>query len=232
MQRAPSWMIAAATTAILSAMPVATAGAQVPSVPLEFSVGGHVGASLFTEFIEQNVGNRERELNAQTAPTFGGSISLSRGPLTDVRLSGDWTHTDIEFEDDTGDDSDDLDEEELAQVNLFLAQLAIVRYVLTPDQPIAPFLTLGFNVAFWMLDEEAGGAVGAEDETQIRYGATAGVGARFRVDPRIGVRIEIDRVVVGNPFDGDNAFRVGGDTFDEPSVVGVTRFIGGLSYTL
>jgi hypothetical protein len=48
----------------------------------------------------------------------------------------------------------------------------------------------------------------------------------------MGLRIEIDRATVGNPFDGDSAYRVAGDTFDEPSTVGILRLMGGLSYTL
>lgn len=236
MNRVPSWMVAGAAIAILSASSAASAGAiqQQPgrNIPFEFKIGGHAGATLFTEFLEQSVGDRERELNAQMAPTFGASISVGRGPLTEARLSLDWTGTDIEFEDDTGDDGDELDDDGLADLNLALAQLAVVRYFLTPDYPVAPFATLGVNLAFWMLDEEPGGAVGADDETQIRYGATAGVGARFKVDPRFHIKLEIDRVVIGNPFDGNNAFRVGGDSFDEPAVVGTTRYIAGLFYTL
>ena len=55
-----------------------------------------------------------------------------------------------------------------------------------------------------------------------------------RVDPyrNFSFKVEIDRATVGNPFDGKSAFRVGGDTFDEPSTVGITRLMGGLTYTL
>jgi len=236
MNGAWSWRAAIAIATVLSATS-APVLAQQPG-PLEITIGAHGGGSIFTEFIEQRVAGDEvpvggeRELVAQTSAMIGGSISFSRWPMTEVRVGADWVGTEIDFQDDSGIESEALDEEALADLNLVLGQLSIVRYVMPKDAPIAPYLTLGVNVAVWALDEAAGGALGAIEETQVRYGATAGVGARFAVSPQMGLRIEIDRATVGNPFDGESAFRVGGDTFDEPSTVGILRLVGGLSYTI
>lgn len=226
-----TWMLTFAIAA-LSVTPAAARGQQLP---LEVTIGAHGGGSIFTEFLEQRVSvpvGGEREIVAQTAAMIGGSISFSRWPMTEVRIGADWVGTEIDARDDSGIESDALDEDALADLNVVLGQLSIVRYVMPKDAPIAPYLTLGMNVAVWALDEAVGGDLGAIEETQVRYGATAGVGARFAIGPQAGLRIEIDRATVGNPFDGESAFRVGGDTFDEPSTVGILRLVGGLTYTL
>jgi hypothetical protein len=229
MSRAWLWIISGAVAMVVSAILAAPGHAQKP---IEYTIGVHGGGAIFTEFLEQRADGGERELVAKTSPVIGGSISLSRWVLSEGRLSVDWTGTEIEFRDDTGDGSDELDEDGLADLNLVVAQLAVVQYVITPDHTFVPYITLGFNVAFWALDEIAGGVVGAEDETQVRYGATAGVGGRFAINPRTHLRVEIDRTTLGNPFDGESAFRIGGDTFDEPSVVGVLRLMAGVTYKL
>ncbi|HET9331978.1 MAG TPA: hypothetical protein VFQ21_00165 [Gemmatimonadota bacterium] len=229
MSRARSWIVPGAVSAVLW---VAAAAPMLAQGPMEYSLGGHGGLTLFTEFLEQRADGGERELMANPALSLGGSFSFTRWPLSEIRLGADWTGTDIEFQDDSGDESDELDEEGLADLNLVLLQLAVVRYLVPRDQPIAPYFTLGFDVAVWMLDENAGGEVGAVEETQLRYGATAGFGMLFAVADRVGLKVEVDRATVGNPFDGESAFRVGGDTFDEPSTVGLTRLLAGLTYTL
>ncbi|HET6360555.1 MAG TPA: outer membrane beta-barrel protein [Gemmatimonadota bacterium] len=228
MGRARSWLAIGAVALVVSAMSAAPGHAQRP---LEVTVGAHVGGSIFTEFLEQRANGGERELVAKTSPTIGGSISLSKWDFSEVRLSADWSGTEIEFQDDSGDDSDDLDEEGLADVNLVLAQLAIVRHIMPRDATISPYLLLGVNLGMWALDEDAGGEIGAEEETQVRFGATTGIGMRFAASPRMGFKVEIDRSTVGNPFDGKSAFRIGGDTFDEPSTLGVLRLLAGLAYT-
>jgi hypothetical protein len=229
MSRGWSWIVPGALALVVSATSAAPSRAQRP---FELTIGAHGGGSIFSEFLEQRAGDGERELVAKTAPMIGGSIALTRWDFSEIRLSADWTGTEIEFQDDSGDDSDELDEEGLADVNLVLAQLAIVRHIVARDAPVSPYLLLGLNVGFWALDEQAGGEIGAEEETQMRLGATTGIGARFAVGDNVGLRIEVDRSTIGNPFDGESAFRVGGDTFDEPSTLGVLRLIGGLSYTL
>ena len=229
MNRPVTWRLAIGVAAVLSVTPASASGQQLP---LEITIGAHGGGSIFTEFLEQRVDGGEREIVAQTAAMIGGSISFSSWPMTEVRVGADWAGTEIEARDDSGIESDALDVDALADLNVVLGQLSIVRYVMPKDAPIAPYLTLGVNVAVWALDEAAGGDLGAIEETQIRYGATAGVGARFAVGPQVGLRIEIDRSTVGNPFDGESAFRVSGDTFDEPATVGILRLVGGLTYTL
>ncbi|HEY7472268.1 MAG TPA: outer membrane beta-barrel protein [Gemmatimonadota bacterium] len=228
MNRAWSWIVPVTVALVVSATSAVPGRAQRP---FEFTIGAHGGGSIFSEFLEQRAGDGERELVAKTAPMIGGSIALTRWDFSEIRLSADWTGTEIEFQDDSGDDSDALDEEGLADVNLVLAQLAVVRHIVARDAPVSPYLLLGVNVGIWALDENPGGEIGAEEETQVRFGATTGIGARFAVADKVGLRIEIDRATVGNPFDGKSAFRVGGDTFDEPSTLGVLRLIGGLSYT-
>jgi hypothetical protein len=229
MSRAGSWIVSGAVAAVVWAAGAAPGLAQGPT---EFTFGAHGGGTIFTEFLEQRADGGERELVAKSALTVGGSVSVSRWELSEVRVSADWTGTEIEYQDDTGDESDALDEEGLADLNVVMLQLAVVRHVVARDAPVSPYLTLGFDVAIWALDEVAGGEVGATEETQVRYGATAGIGARFAVAPRVGLKVEIDRATVGNPFDGESAFRTGGDTFDEPSTVGALRLVGGLTYTL
>lgn len=235
MKRPWIWKLAIAIAAILSVTPAPARGQQLP---LEVTIGAHGGGTIFTEFLEQRISGDEvpvggeREIVAQTAAMIGGSISFSRWQMTEVRIGADWAGTEIEARDDSGIESDALDQDALADLNVVLGQLSIVRYVMPKDAPVAPYLTLGVNVAVWALDEATGGDLGAIEETQVRYGATAGVGARFAIGQQAGLRIEIDRATVGNPFDGESAFRVSGDTFDEPSTVGMLRLVGGLTYTL
>ena len=228
MSRGWSWIVSGAVTLVVSAASVGPAHAQRP---LEVTVGAHAGGSIFTEFLEQRADGGERELVAKTSPTIGGSISLSKWDFSEVRISADWSGTEIEFQDDSGDDSDDLDEEGLADVNFVLAQLAIVRHIVPRDARVSPYLLLGVNLGMWALDEEPGGDIGAEEETQVRFGASTGLGVRFAASPRMGFKVEIDRSTIGNPFDGKSAYRVGGDTFDEPSTLGVLRLMAGLVYT-
>lgn len=228
MSRACSWIVTGAVALVVSATSAAPGHAQRP---FEFTIGAHGGGSIFTEFLEQRANGGERELVAKSSPTIGGSVALTRWDYSEVRVSVDWTGTEIEFQDDTGDDSDELDEEGLADLNFVFAQLAVVRHLIARDAPVSPYLLLGVDVGVWALDENAGGEIGADEETQVRFGATTGVGARFAVAPQIGLKIEIDRATIGNPFDGESAFLVGGDTFDEPSTVGVMRLLAGLSYT-
>ena len=232
MSRAWSWIVAGMVALIVSATSAAPGRAQQPLPPLQITFGAHGGGAIFTEFLEQRADGGQRELVAKSSPVIGGSISFSRWEASDIRVSADWTGTEIEYQDDSGVDSDELDEEGLADLNLVVAQLAVVRHLVPRDARVSPFITLGVNVAVWALDEQAGGEVGALEETQVRFGATTGIGARFALSPRMGLKVEIDRATVGNPFDGKNAFRVGGDTFDEPSTVGILRLMGGLSYTL
>ena len=228
MSRAWSWIVTAAVALFVSATSAAPGHAQRP---LEVTVGAHVGGSIFSEFVEQRVGGGERELVAKTSPTIGGSIALSKWDFSEVRLSADWSGTEIEFQDDSGIDSDALDEEGLADMHMVLAQLAIVRHIMPRDAAVSPYLLLGVNLGMWALDEEAGGEIGAEEETQVRYGATTGIGMRFAASPRMGFKVEIDRSTLGNPFDGESAWIVAGDTFDEPSSLNVLRLLAGLSYT-
>jgi len=213
------------------ALVVSAASTAHAQRPLEVTVGAYAGGSIFTEFLEQRADGGERELVAKTSPTIGGSIALSKWDFSEVRLSADWSGTEIEFQDDSGDDSDALDEEGLADVNLVLAQLAMVRHIMPRDATISPYLLLGVNLGMWALDEDAGGEIGAEEETQVRFGASTGIGMRVAASPRMGFKIEIDRSTIGNPFDGKSAYRVGGDTFDEPSTLGVLRLLAGLAYT-
>ncbi len=228
MSRAWSWIVTGAVALFVAATSAATGHAQRP---LEVTVGAHVGGSIFSEFVEQRAGGGERELVAKTSPTIGGSIALSKWDFSEVRLSADWSGTEIEFRDDSGIDSDALDEEGLADMHMVLAQLAIVRHIMPRDAAVSPYLLLGVNLGMWALDEEAGGEIGAEEETQVRFGATTGIGMRFAASPRMGFRVEIDRSTLGNPFDGESAWIVAGDTFDEPSSLNVLRLLAGLSYT-
>lgn len=231
-----SWLVPSMVL-VVSAATAAPGRAQQPVRPLEITIAAHGGGAIFTEFLEQRVQgdevlDGERELVAKSSPLIGGSISFSRWEMSEVRLGVDWTGTEIEYRDDSAVESDALDEEGLADLHLVVAQLAVIRHLMPRDARVSPYLSLGVNVAVWALDEEPGGAVGATEETQVRFGATTGIGARFAASPRMGLRIEIDRATVGNPFDGDSAYRVAGDTFDEPSTVGILRLVGGLSYTL
>jgi hypothetical protein len=228
MGRAWSWIVTGAVALVVSAATAVPGHAQRP---LEVTIGAHAGGSIFSEFLEQRAGGGERELVAKASPTIGGTIALSRWDFSEVRLGADWSGTEIEFRDDSGIDSDALDEEGLADIHVVLAQLAIVRHITPRDAPVSPYLLLGVNLGVWALDEEPGGQVGAEEETQVRFGATTGIGMRFAASPRVGIRVEIDRSTLGNPFDGESAWIVAGDTFDEPSSLNVLRLIGGLTYT-
>lgn len=229
MNRSLSWCwIAVGVVAVLALAP---ASARAQREPLKVTLAGHGGASVFSAFLEQRVTGGEREIVAESAFTLGGAVSFSSWPMTEVRVSADWTGTSIQARDDSGIEVSDLDEEGLADLNFVMVQLAVVRYFTPKDAPVAPYASLGANLGIWALDEATGGDLGAIEETQVRYGATTAVGVRFALSEQAAFKVELDRSTVGNPFDGESAYRVSGDTFDEPSTVSVLRFTAGVTFT-
>ncbi len=189
------------------------------------SVGVMGGMFTFGRFLEQHVTGGDRELKAGASPGFAGSLDLNVGKQTAVRASFLYAPATLEFRDDTGTGSTRLDRNNLADLHAAVVSGDVLQFVVDQRRPIAPYAVAGFAAGFWSLnnaaDEIAGGASGSRE---TRFGSVVGVGVQLRATPGLALRLEATSDRLGNPFDGNDSFRVtSGDTFDEPSKSDVNR---------
>lgn len=226
-----------------------------------FDIGGltievNAGAADYGRFLEQArvtiedpdlipggplvfTSREERELTAETAFTFGGSIGTWFQDDLGVRLGVNYNPTQFVFEDDTGDGSEEFDSDEVADLSAFTLSLEVLKFLVDPEENrFAPYANAGVAAGWWDLGEDEDGAavspIVAQEETQMRWGGVGGIGLQIGLTESFSTRIEISTFGLGNPFDGDEAFQVDDDefaTFDEPNSVRLTRLTLGLAYT-
>jgi opacity protein-like surface antigen len=114
---------------------------------------------------------------------------------------------------------------------------ATTGFPLSERGRFAPYTLLGVAGGWWSLDEGEEGAQGVvltgEDDTQFRFGGVGGLGIQVRATPRVVIRLEAAQYRLGNPFDGDDAWRLAsGTTFDEPETVRISRYALGLAFSV
>lgn len=194
------------------------------------------GTAGIGDFLEQRTpAGVERELTGSSSGFFGTSIRVLVRKKTEVRLTGAFTPTELEFEDDdalTGSDAADVSD--LADLDVWLVGVETLQFVTSPDATVAPYLTAGLTGAIWSLDAPPSSPVGPGadgDDSQIQFGGLAGAGLRFNFLDAWGVEIETRRYTLGNPFDGSDAFALEGETFDEPGTTGLTAATVTVTYT-
>jgi len=196
------------------------------------------GVALYGRFLEQRFGAPpvgERELTAGNALTLGGAVGYGLWENTSVRAEFMWSGTEFEYENDGPLVDPDGDIEDLADVNLYVASVSIQRLFGPPRMKVRPYGIAGVSANWWHVSVPSVGGPGeilaGDGETQFRWGGVGGVGLLYRAKDRLGVRLEVIRVSSRNPFDGDDAWRTAtGETFDEPTHVGVTRVALGVAY--
>jgi opacity protein-like surface antigen len=225
----------------LVAAPLEQASTQEAMAP-RFTVEAYGGASTFGRFLEQRIGGAgERELTANTALAVGGSVGLRAWDRASVRLGFTWSPTELEFEDDRDLGVGDFDEEALTDLDAYVLSLEVLSLVLGEERRLSPYAVAGIAGGWWSLDGEDEAEFGAgedhatlateDGDTQFRPGGVLGTGLQLRATPRLLIRLEAATFRLGNPFDGDESFRVAsGQTFDEPERVGMNRFTLNLAY--
>lgn len=172
----------------------------------------------------------QRELTAGNSFIFGGSAAYRIWDKTHARLAFSYTASELEFEDDSGTDSGLLDDDDLADLGVFVLSLEVFRYVLDPARRWVPFVAAGVSGAWWHVDDDD---EILSDGTEFRWGGTGSVGIEYRASRRWSVRAEVATMGLGNPFDGNESFRTDdGVTFDEPSTTRLSRITLGVTYAL
>jgi hypothetical protein len=227
-----AWTLALLGLALM-ATPAERASTQEKMAP-RFTVEAYGGAATFGRFLEQRIGGAgERELSASPALAVGGAVGVRPWRSAALRLGFTWAPTELEFENDRG-LGGELEEEGLTDLNAYVLSLDVLSYFFGEDRRLAPYAVAGVVGGWWSLEEgeEFGaGEIVAEEDTQFRSGTVLGTGLQFRATPRLLLRLEATTAQLGNPFDGEDAFRVSsGTTFDEPERVPVTRFTVNLAY--
>jgi outer membrane protein W len=198
------------------------------------------GVALYGRFLEQRIGvapTLERELTAGNALTLGGAVGYGLWENTSVRAEFTWSGSEFEYKDDSALGDVDVDIDDLADVDVYVASVSIQRLFGPPRMKVRPYGIAGVSANWWNLGvpsvDGPGEILPVGGETQFRWGGVGGVGLLYRAKDRFGVRLEVTRLSSGNPFDGDDAWRTAtGETFDEPTTAGFTRVTLGLAYLL
>lgn len=209
-------------------------GARFPDARFTLELFG--GLADYGRFLEQYVlvvdFLGQREVTANTALALGGSVDAFIWDRTGVRLGFTWSPSDLEYRDDSGLDVEVLDEDEVADLSVYVLSLDLMRFLLDPARRFAPYAAAGITAAWWSLGDDDAGEIITTDDTHFRWGGTGSVGLQFRANRNIGLRAEVATMALGNPFDGNDAFVTDtGLTFDEPSTVRFTRITLALTYS-
>lgn len=211
-------LLPAATGRAAAQEPEEEASEHVPRI----SLGVYGGITTFGTFLEQRVGDREREITAESVPSAGVSLGYDPWRNTGLRVAVAWSPGELKFEDDTGDGGTTLDRSDVAGFDAFVVTLELVQFLLDDRKPVAPYAMGGLSWTAWRFDEatladEAVVAPGGES-TLTRFGETASVGLQIRPARDLAVRVELTTALLGNPFEGGEALRIPeGETISEPS---------------
>lgn len=235
-----------ALLAVVLLLPVAADGAtaqepeeeeELPGFVPRLSYGVHGGIATFGSFLDQRVGDREREVTAEAVPAAGVSLGFDPWRFTGVRTAIAWSPGELKFKDDTGDDGTTLDQPGLGNFDAFVFTLELVQFLFDESERVAPYAMGGLSWTVWNFDEST-----FVDDAVIsptgkgaftRLGETASVGLQIRATRRLNVRLEFTTARLGNPFDGSESLRaLGGEIFEKPSRV-TKRTLGiGIHYSL
>ncbi len=238
MSQAMRWVTTGAVLAGAVFLPDDAAAQRRGQFPdARFTVEVFGGVADYGRFLEQYAivddFFGQRELTASTALALGVSVGAFAWEKTGVRLGFTWSPTELEFKDDSGIDVEVLDDDDLADLSAYVLSLDLMRFLLNPSRRFAPYASAGIAATWWSLGDDGGlDEILSGDDTHFRWGGMGSIGAQYRVNRNIGVRGEIATMGLGNPFDGNDAFRTAtGLTFDEPSSVRLTRITLALTYS-
>lgn len=246
--------VTAAVGAALLALTLVPAPAQAQRQEPRFAFEVYGGVATYGRFVEQFAAAGERELSGSTGLAVGASLGFfpSIWGINDIaaRIGFMWTESDFEFENDDPDVPDDFDDDDAdaGEFKTYTVSANVMKFLGDADDRVAPYGIAGVSGTWWSLDDGEddgdGDGVGTfglvrqtldGDETVFRFGGMGGLGLQIRATDALAIRLEAARHEVRNPFDGDgeDAFGIStGQTFDEPSRVGVNRLSLGLTYTL
>lgn len=219
--------------ALLLCLPGVALAQEEPSWST-LSVEAYAGGASFGRFLEQRFAGGERELTPDAAFAAGGAVNVYPFEKTWLRVGYTWVGSELEYHDDSGFDVETREREDLSFLASNTASLEALTLFLDPVRRFNPYAVAGVTGTLWSLgDDELGlGEVRpGEDDTLLRFGANAGLGLQARIVEDLVLRAEVNNFGLGNPFDGNNAFRTGsGLTFSEPPIVRMTRYTLGLTY--
>lgn len=232
-------MLALATPADAQRHRVVTGSHHGTKYSLEVFGGGvDFGAFLEEEVAPAVAGvtpAQERELVADRTWVVGGALSVQPWQKAAIRAGVAWAPSQFQYRDDSGTGADALDTDDLGDVDLLLLDLSVLYNVLDPGGTFVPYAIAGVSMGRWNAGTEAGSGgsgllLGDGDASHWRLGGVGGAGLDIAATDRVGLRLEFATFAVGNPFDGDDAFVVGGDArkVDEPSITRVSRLTAGV----
>src|SRR5690606_24041485 len=139
----------------------------------------------------ENDPTEQRELRADDAFTWGGAIGAQILSRTRVRLAFTRTSTELDYRDDSGTGSGQLDIDDVAGLSSNVLSLEALRFLL-PERTFTPYGGLGFAVNWWNLDPGEGTPliVAADgDDTQFRLAGSAVLGVQYRISARWAARL-------------------------------------------
>lgn len=185
------------------------------------------GIANFGHLLEQRFDGGERELSPGTTFAAGAAVSVFPYPKTWFRLGYTWAGGELEYRDDSGIDSDRLDLEDLSFLTANTLSLEVLQLLLGPEALLNPYALAGIAATLWKLEDDPPGVQvrPGDSDTLFRFGATAGFGVQLRPFDGLIFRAEVNNFALGNPFDGNNAYRAQeGVTFSEPEIVRMSRY--------
>ena len=225
-------LLAAALPCLLLSSPANAQSASVAAHPFSIEVNG--GAAMFSRFLEQRVDGVERELTAEAAPTVSVAVGYQPWEKAAIRISGSFVPAKLEYKTDIGNGSTALDATDLGKINVVTLGVEVVRFVSLPVGPFRPYGSAGVLASIWAMDTEslAPGEVAPQGDGLLRLGAITRVGLQLNATPQFSVRLEINSLTTGSPFDGKDSFRlVDGETvFDESEVSSIRQLMLGLAF--
>ncbi|HSL69601.1 MAG TPA: outer membrane beta-barrel protein [Longimicrobiales bacterium] len=186
----------------------------------------HGGLTTHGRFALQRPGiGGERALRTEDGFNIGGGVGVNIMSRMGLRLSYTAGSSDLVFRTDNGDESENLDLDNVGTLQSHVAAIEIVRYVLRSSATINPYGSAGFVGTWWVLDEESQFVAPAGGDTQFRLGAIASLGLQARLTDDLDLRVEAASGSIRNPFTGRDSFRaLGGTTIEEPTRVNKTDF--------
>lgn len=225
-------LFAVAISHLLLSSPAHAQNTSPVAHPFSIEVNG--GAAKFSRFLEQRILGGDRELTAEPAPTVSVAVGYQPWEKAAFRLSGSFVPANLEFKTDIGDGSTALDAADVGKITVFTLGVEVVRFVSLPFGPFRPYGSAGVLASMWGMDTESVGAgeVVPQGDGQVRLGAITRAGLQISATPQLSLRLEINSISTGNPFDGEDSYRVveGATVFDEPEVASIRQLMLGLAF--
>lgn len=225
------------SVALVSLAPSVASAQPAPSLFSGVSVDVFGGLSTFGRLLEQYVGASQREVTAADGNAFGAALGVQAWETTALRLGVTRAPTEIDLRDDTGLGGANplISVDGVADLTATVVALEATSGVLGQFSVFRPYTVVGVAAGWWKLGEQRAVDVidaGAES-SKFGFGGTGGLGVEIRPSSVFLIRLEATQFRLGNPFDGEDAWRVrGGLTFDEPESVRISRYTAGVGISL